>query len=320
MNRLLPIGLMLLLLSTIHSFSQGFTISGTKLLDANKNEFIIHGVSNPHIWIPQESFEALDRIAALNVNCVRIVWQTNGKAQQLETIIKRCIELKMIPMVELHDVTGDASGEKLLKTVEYYTQPEIKNILLTYERYLLINLANEWGNHQVTSEYWKTSYQKAVELLRNAGIKTTLVIDGPGWGQNIKPIIEKGNELLNADKEKNILFSVHMYGSWNNSKEIETELQKAHDVSIPLIVGEFGYNFKDGDNNLKCKVDHKTIINTCQELGYGYMPWSWSGNNEENAWLDLSDWKNLTWWGKEVFEGEKGIIRTAKRCSVFTEK
>lgn len=22
-------------------------------------------------------------------------------------------------------------------------------------------------------------------------------------------------------------------------------------------------------------------------LGYGYMPWSWTGNNQENKWLDL---------------------------------
>lgn len=50
------------------------------------------------------------------------------------------------------------------------------------------------------------------------------------------------------------------------------------------------------------------------------MPWSWTGNNKANKWLDLveaGDWKTLTWWGKQVISGKGGITETAKKASVF---
>jgi mannan endo-1,4-beta-mannosidase len=319
--RITLIGLLITLYCAATAFSSNhFTIDKSKVIDANGNEFIIKGMNNPHIWFKRKAYKALDEIAALNVNTIRIVWGINGKPKDLERIIERCIDLKMIPMVELHDATGSPSLEKLMLLVAYYTRADVKQVLLNYEKYLMINIANEWGNHEVSTEHWLNCYSKAVAALRDAGYKTTIVIDGPGWGQNIQPILEAGNQLLERDSEHNLLFSIHMYGSWNDSERIKTELTKAKELELPLIVGEFGYNFNDGKNNLGCKVDHKTILETCHELGYGFMPWSWTGNNKENAWLDLSDhknWKTLTWWGKEVFEGSHGITQTAKRASVF---
>lgn len=304
-------------------FSQVFTVSGTRLLDANGNEFIIRGTNNPHIWFPGRSYKALEEISETKVNCLRIVWQKKGKPSKLEKIIKRCIDLDIIPMIELHDATGNDRAEKLMELVNYYIQDEVKRIILENEKYILINIANEWGSHNMTGEYWSESYKKAIEILRSNGIKTTIVVDAPGWGQNIQPIIDYGNELLEYDPENNLLFDIHMYGSWNDSTMIKTKLKEAYQKNLPLVVGEFGYNYDSGNNNLSCAVNHRTIIRTCQELGYGYMPWSWTGNNKENAWLDLTsfkDWKTFTWWGKEVFEGEDGIIQTSEKSSVFVEE
>ena len=63
-------------------------------------------------------------------------------------------------------------------------------------------------------------------------------------------------------------------------------------------------------------------MKTCKQLGYGFMPWSWTGNNKENAWLDIvdhRDWKTPTQWGNEVIEGECGIRQTAVTANVFAE-
>jgi len=302
------------------NYAQTFTVSEGKLLDANGKEFIIRGVNHPHIWFFKESLHALDRLAELNVNCVRIIWESDGKAEDLKKVIDRCIKLEMIPMVELHDGTGNKTTHKLLELVNYYMRDDIKKIFLHYEKYLLLNIANEWGDHTMKGDYWKTSYIQAIDSLRSAGYKTTIVIDAPGWGQDIYPIYEYADELIGHDPEKNLLFSVHMYYSWNDAKKIETELQKVHDEKIPLIIGEFGYNYNKGENNLKCAVDHTAILRKCHELGTGYIPWSWTGNNEANEWLDLAeyeDWKTLTWWGKEIFESDNGITGTAKKASVF---
>jgi mannan endo-1,4-beta-mannosidase len=323
MNRLLFITLSVFIINMVNAdslLSQGFKISGTKLLDANGKEFIIRGVNNPHAWYVKQSYESLDKIAELKANCVRIVWQLYGRTSQLDSVIQRCIELEMIPMIELHDATGSPKAEKLLETVSYYAKPDVKEVLLKYDKYLLINLANEWGDYFVTAEYWKTSYMQAIDMLRKAGIKTTLVIDGPAWGQRIQPIIQYGKALLDYDPQKNLLFSVHVYYLWSQPVTIDTALQKVYDASLPLIIGEFGYNYNKGENNLKCTVDHKSLLHECQELGIGYIAWSWAGNDNLNSWLDLSDWKTLTWWGKEIFEKENGITSTSKKASVFLHK
>jgi mannan endo-1,4-beta-mannosidase len=321
-RKLLRVTAFTLLLCTTYQwiFAQYFSVDGRKLMDANGNEFIIRGMNNPHIWISGPSYRALDRISELNTNCIRIVWMTKGKSKELDKIIRKCLELKLIPMVELHDVTGGTTSEGVMQMVDYYLRPDIKEVLLAHEKYLLLNIANEWGDHFTTSEFWYDTYKQAVDSLRKAGYKTTVVIDGSGWGQKLQPILDFGSKLLEKDPLHNLLFSVHMYGSWNDAEKIKSELQAAYDHNLPLIVGEFGYNYNDGANNLKCKVDHRVILETCQQLKYGYIPWSWTGNNEENAWLDIADpkdWKTLTWWGREVYEDENGINATGRRCSLF---
>lgn len=311
-----------LMLSVSIQAKNHFTTKKDRLIDANGKTFVIKGINNPHAWFGERAYDALDHIADINSNCVRVVWQTRGKTDELERIIQRCIELEMIPMVELHDVTGNPTKERLIDMAEYYAREDVRKMLQKYEKYLLVNIANEWGDHSVTSEHWLDSYTDAVKMLREAGYKTTIVVDAPGWGQNINPFLEAGNDLVKNDPDHNILFSVHMYGSWNDPDKIRKDLRKAKDLKLPLIVGEFGYNCKDGDNNLGCKADHTVILSTCTELDYGYMPWSWTGNNAENAWLDLveiKDWKTLTWWGKEVIDSPMGIRATAKKASVFTK-
>jgi len=301
----------------------GFTTFGTQLMDATGQPFIIKGINNAHAWFGERAYQALDDIAATRANTLRIVWETRGQADQLERIIKRCIALKMIPMVELHDVTGNASGQELLDVARYYTRNDVKAVLMRYQRYLLINIANEWGDHHVTTEQWIQSYRDVINLMRETGFKTTLVIDAPGWGQNIQPVLEGGSNLIEYDPQHNILFSVHMYGSWNNAQDITEKLSAAKEKNLPLIVGEFGYNHNDGKNNLGCKADHLTIMKTCQRLGYGFMPWSWTGNNKDNAWLDMvdsRDWKTMTQWGREVIDGINGIRQTALPAKVFLEK
>ena len=300
--------------------AQTFTVSGTKLLDANGNEFVIRGINNPHIWHYEQSMKWLQQLADMNVNCIRIVWETKGKPAQLKKVVKKCVTLKMIPMVELHDATGDSTTEKLLDMAGYFARPAVKSVLLPYEKYLLINIANEWGDHNTSAEHWKESYEKAIAVLRDAGYKTTIVIDAPGWGQDIYAIQKYGKELLAADPEHNLLFDIHMYFSWNDAEKIDKELQKTYDMNIPLVVGEFGYDFDKGFNNLKCRVDHAAILRKCQELQIGYMPWMWSGNNKENAWLDMAEFRGkneLTWWGRQIIESENGIRKSAKKATVF---
>ncbi|MDQ8737063.1 cellulase family glycosylhydrolase [Paenibacillus sp. LHD-38] len=150
-------------------------------------------------------------------------------------------------------------------------------------------------------------------------IHNTIIVDGSGWGQNSSPIKAYGNALLTHDPDHNVMFSIHMYGSWNDSSQIGTELQAIKNLGLAVMVGEFGYNYNNGNNNLGSQVNAQEVMNQSQAKGIGYMAWSWTGNDSGNSWLDMttSDWQTLTAWGNLVINGTNGIWATSTKATVF---
>jgi mannan endo-1,4-beta-mannosidase len=296
-----------------------FYTQNGKLFDANGKEFVVKGVNNPHIWFKDMSYAALDEIAAYGANSVRIVWTSKGDPNELRKIIERVVELKMIAMPELHDATGKDGIEDLLAVTKYWVRDDVKAILNEFKPYVLLNIANEWMATS-DSRNWYDGYLQSIDIIRKGGLNHCLVVDAAGWGQNLEPVKAFADSLVKHDPYHNLLFSVHMYGSWNSTDKISRELSYCVQNKIPLMVGEFGYHYNNGENNLGCKADADFIMMTCNELGIGYMPWSWTGNNADNKWLDMVYFSNptkLTEWGRLVLKGKHGIKKTAKRCSLF---
>ena len=295
--------------------STGFFVADGKLYDRSGGEFVIRGVNNGHAWYDSYgrdyAYDALDAIAGYGFNAVRIVWETDQDPAQLRRIIARVVQLEMIPMVELHDVTGSSSSSRLLDMARYYASSQIKPILVDYEQYLLVNIANEWSGADFAG-----GYAAAIEHLRAAGINHTLVIDANGWGQNIASILADGRALLDADPEHNLLFDVHMYESYDDPAYIVSRLEEVVNAGLPLVVGEFGFQH----GNPIESIDVATIMAECERHGIGYMAWSWKGNSAAVEYLDMSrDWggSELTDWGRDVIFSANGVMQTARKARVF---
>ncbi|MEH0153274.1 cellulase family glycosylhydrolase [Limibacter armeniacum] len=312
--------------------SSGFFVKNGRLYDMNGHDFVMRGINNPHYWFDSygryEAYKALPHIAAKGTNTVRLVWeaewddnqweaniaQGDTEANMLRKIIQETINRGMIPMVELHDATGETSKESLVSMAAYWAREDISQVLKEYEGLLLVNIANEWSGFDQT---YKSAYLEAIAMMRNAGLNHTIVIDGSSWGQDLNLILEYGQTFLDSDPQHNLLFSVHMYESWKSPDKVSSMLRQAVDAQLPLIVGEFG--FQHGDP--PAAVAWETILEVCEELQLGYLAWSWKGNGDPVSYLDLAvDWEGsqLTEWGKMIFESEKGISNTAKPASVFT--
>jgi hypothetical protein len=292
-----------------------FHTAGGRLYDARGDEFVIRGVSNPHIWYDvygrDSAYRALGAIAGYRANTVRIVWETKGRAEDLARTIERAVAYHMVPMPELHDATGKQSTSSLLALVDYWTRDDVKRVLLAHERHLLINIANEWSG----GDYYN-AYREAIVRMRAAGLRHTLVIDANGWGQNIKSIFDNADALLRADPERNLLFSVHMYESWTSATQVKQHLQEAVDAGIALIVGEFGFQH----GNPIRTIPHTTIMAECERLGLGYIAWSWHGNAGYVSYLDLAyDWAgdSLSGWGHDLINGPHGLRATSRRADIF---
>jgi hypothetical protein len=301
--------------------SRGFFVTRGRLYDKFGNDFIIRGVNNPHVWFDigdqYLAYGALDNIAARGVNTIRIVWETTGTAALLRRVIRRVVELRMIPMVELHDVTGNADNARLLAMAAYFATPAVKQVLLDYEDFLLVNIANEWNGTD-----YLNGYQAAIAELRRNGINHTLVIDANGFGQNAASILTDGTTLTTRDPQHNLLFSVHMYDAYSAARgggppRITQTLEQAAAASLPLIVGEFGWQ----GGIPPVPIDAAFIMSECQRLRLGYLAWSWKGNDPSLAYLDMTvDWEGvqLNPWGNTIFQGAAGITMSATRATIYT--
>ena len=291
----------------------GFYTQGSKLYDAYGNAFVMRGVNNAHIFFDTSArylaWQALDNIATYNTNTIRVVWNTTGTASLLSEVLYRIVALKMVPIVELHDVTGNQDSARLLDMAKYYTKPDVKQVLIDFREYLLINFANEWSGQG----NYAAAYQAAITELRMNGITHTLVIDGSGFGQDSASIFSNATALTTADTQHNLLFSVHMYGRYPSAASVDSVLDQANSSQVPLIVGEFGPQF-EGMN-----VAWQEVMSKCQALGMGYIAWSWMGNDAVNAPLNMAqNWEGpLTGWGRDVLTGSNGIQPTGRKASIF---
>jgi len=298
--------------------STGFFVLDGRLYDRYGYDFVMRGINYPHFWFLGEYGTALADIAATGANTVRLVWETQtyqGQSQAdalaaLRAGIEETIALEMVPMVELHDVTGNTENARLLDMAEYYAQDAVRTILLDYEDYLLVNIANEWSGND-----WVGGYQAAIRTLRDAGINHTLVIDSNGYGQNYRTILDGGQELLDFDPQHNLLFSVHMYQSFERGTDVTAALQGAAQAQLPIIVGEFGFQH----GTPVTQVAWETILSESERLQTGYLAWSWTGNSDDVGYLDMvTDFGGgFTAWGLDVVDGTNGIRATADVSLVF---
>lgn len=290
-----------------------FFVHGRYLYDPSGNKVILRGVNKMSVYEKIEDSEgaiSFPEIRKTGANSVRIVWKTTPDTPAtravLDALITNAKNNKLIPMIELHDATGDWSGLKGL--VDYWVQPAIVSIIQKHQRYLLVNIGNEVGKDTVTDNDFiagyvsptQVGYKYAIQTMRAAGIHTPLVIDAPDWGKKLKTLNNTAATLLGADPDNNLIFSVHLYwpmhegavgpdfiGETNFIKAdanfIKTRLQEAVDRSYPLIVGEFsqwgapnqGPNICTGGG----EIDYQAILAECDKHGIGWYAWEWGPGN-----------------------------------------
>ncbi|USY22811.1 cellulase family glycosylhydrolase [Nocardiopsis exhalans] len=299
----------------------GFRVSEGRLVDAAGNDFVIRGVSHPHSWYTQETGAFAD-IKSLGANTVRVVlssgdrWYENGPSD-VANVVSLCKANRLICMLEVHDTTGygeDPEAGTLDQAVDYWLR--IQDVIEGEEDHVLVNIGNEpYGNDAVTNQGWADDTSDAIQRLRAAGFDHTLVVDAPNWGQDWQGIMREGaQDVFDSDPHANTVFSIHMYGVYEQESVIVDYLEYFTERGLPLIVGEFGFDHSDGTP------DEDAIMHHTERLGLGYIGWSWSGNSAGVAYLDMVenfDVDSLTPWGERIFHGPDGIADTSVEAPVY---
>ncbi|GHC82602.1 hypothetical protein GCM10007079_23640 [Nocardiopsis terrae] len=299
----------------------GFRVSEGRLVDAAGNDFVVRGVSHPHSWYTQETDSFAD-IKSLGANTVRVVlssgdrWEENGPSD-VANVVSLCKANRLICMLEVHDTTGygeESEAATLDQAVDYWLRTQ--SVLEGEEDHVLVNIGNEpYGNDAAANQNWADDTSEAVQRLRSAGFDHTLVVDAPNWGQDWAHTMREGAQgVFDSDPHANTVFSIHMYGVYEQESVVVDYLEHFTDSGLPLLVGEFGFDHSDGNP------DEDAIMHHTERLGLGYIGWSWSGNSEGVDYLDMVedfDVDSLTPWGERIFHGPDGIAETSVEAPVY---
>ncbi len=303
----------------------GFYVDGRFLYDRCGERVVLRGVNEMVVWSGgKDGVPEFEEIAKTKANAVRIVWTiADGSAAELDTAITNALAQKLIPMIELHDATGEFG--MLGALVEHWTTPAMVAVIKKHEQNLLVNIGNEVGNNAVSNATFESGYKDAITRMRAAGIRTPLVIDGTSWGQNIDQLQAVGPALISHDPDHNLLLSVHVWWPDATTQKITTELNESVSANLPLIIGEFADHAVAGC--AQNPTDYKTLLALSQTHSIGWLAWSWGGvkNNDcsdDGPFNMTSDgtYAGLEGWGKEVATSDANSIeKTSVRPASITD-
>jgi mannan endo-1,4-beta-mannosidase len=328
-----------------------FTLNG-KLYDANGVEFRIKGVNTCHYdenWASCTSNCGIPNSHA-NVNRMGTpLWSSITEAT-LNHLMDLMISDHIVPLpgvwytdgsygdtgnVTCKDAAG--AGSAFETAVEQWIARAA--LFKPYERYMLLNIANEWGPSD--SAAWRDAYIDAVGRLRTAGYLCTLVIDAGGCGQDVSDIATYAPAVYAADPQQNIVFSEHIYGQWATAAtgeeswqtDLATGFQAMKATGLPILIGELGPGRDVGPS--PTMMTPGTVIQAADAQGFGWLAWAWDdayGSNDFNlsnsgafsltggaptngAYPNNTD---LTAYGNEVVLNPTfGLFATAQPATIF---
>jgi mannan endo-1,4-beta-mannosidase len=294
----------------------GLHVSGTDIVEANGNKFVMRGINHEHTWFANQTGSFAD-IKATGANTVRVVlsggrWTANS-ASDVANVISLCKANKLICVLEDHDTTGygeDSAAYTLDQAVNYWIG--LKSVLVGQEDYVVINIGNEpIGN--TNPGQWTAATTAAIQKMRSNGFQHLLMVDAPNWGQDWQfTMRDNAQTVLDADSQHNTVLSIHMYSVFNTASSITSYLDTFSAKGWPLVIGEFGWQFDS------TQVDDQTLMSEAVKRGIGYIGWSWAGNNDPI--LDMTnnfDATQLTTWGQRIVNGANGIRANSKQATIF---
>ena len=313
----------------------GFYVVGSNIYDANGNQFVIRGIDQTEAWgNTTDNFAALSQFPKTQANAVRVNFIPAlgfSSPSQREQVVQQLISEGIVPIVEDHAASLASTLAPLNAVVSRWLDPANVAWLKQDEKYVILDIANEWGPADYT---WAEGYESAIASLRAAGINCLLMIDAPAGGQNIDSVLTWGQQILNSDPQHNVVFSIHMYNTWTTEQnanivgtgngfqpyDMATELQKVAAADLPLVVGEFS-----SDSSSFVAYSTQQALQIFQSLDLGWIAWSWNADPGDTA-LDLvtlpgyqynSDADLRPFGNLIINDPTYGLKATSRRASIF---
>jgi mannan endo-1,4-beta-mannosidase len=288
------------------------------VLSASSKSFVMRGINLQYGDDPSSRLAMIDEIADTGANTIRLELRSSTTADQLRSALDEIVARGLVAVVMYweSDVTcqSDTKGFEVAMTRWTDTWKAVLGDA-KYKANLVLNIANEWGDANAKDAYLNT-YRDAIARLRAAGYQFPLMIDAASCGQQYSVFANGGaTALAQADPYRNVIFSTHAYWSYQTSAAIDAAIAAVQGQGQAFVWGEFGQAaFQASTGNA---TDHRYLIKHAEDIGIGYLAWSWYGNGGDAQVLDMRQagvTPLLTAYGEEVVNGGssfKGIRATS---------
>ena len=297
--------------------------SGRYLLGPCNDTLLLKGIDYaPYNWGYNNNSIEVAQIAMTGANAVRMVWywnnpdpNTNGVYDNfvlLDSAISKCIQHKMIAIVEIHDYTCSTDTTGLFNLKTWWIQANVMNILQKYKESVIVNYANEAlffdfaSNPALALATYKRTYQNIITALRNiTGFNFPVMIDAPDCGTNTDAFITSNvaNSLIQSDPQHNLIFSAHTY--WygfanNDSAQMAAKINAVLAQNIPLVLGEVA-DLQDDANPCQYVLNYKPLLNFCQLKKVSWLAWCWDNDNCQARQISSNgNFASLTTYGYDI--------------------
>ena len=167
--------------------------------------------------------------------------------------------------------------------------------------------------------HYLAKYQQVIGDIRDAGIDNTLVVDPFSYGQDYTLIVDYGQDIYDADPQKNVVFSPHIYCEYGQSADTVGKLfDDLEATGLPYMIGEFSHAFDNAD--ICTDLDEGAVLTNADELSIGHFGWAWgpwSEGLETTTTWEASSRDQLTSWGETLIYGPNGVRKSSEKATIF---
>ena len=345
--------------SALSAFAQQQTLKvvGKNLTSVSGETIVLRGINYPIIDDGSISLtnatqfqHKIDEAAKTGANAIRIPWYTNGSHWRdipgepsngtpgtvmgyvnnghLSDLIGYCRTKGMIPILEIHNVTCSDDWNAFNNVVmPWWKSQVILNLIETHKEYLVINLANEFGNARWTGNtangmtIFRNNYNAAVAQMRTLNVRVPIMIDAPDCGQSSSELLAVAESMNNADPEHNLIFSSHAYwiGYAQTQALVQTKLNEAQNTNVCYILGEVA-STQDGETPADCGLYslsdlYPIILNEACSRNIGWLGWTYTLDCSSGRQMTTNgEFNTLTAYGSDLVNNSVYGLKSTGGC------
>lgn len=288
------------------------SVEGTKIVDKNKQEFQLKGVSTHSIaiysqYINEETFKEMRD--NWNINVIRIAMYSNpndGYTKELHSKVKEAVnyatDLGLYVIIDWHILQDNNPNTYKNEAISFFEEManEFKN-----NKNVLYEICNEPNGDVTWDKDIKPYAEEVISKIRAIDTNAIIIVGTPKWSQDVD--IVANNPITDYE---NIMYTLHFYAA-THKDELRKKLKIAHEKGLPIFVTEFGISDASGNGTISQEEGDKWI-ELLNSYNISWVCWNLSNKNETSAILNSNCNKTTGFQESDFSQQGKWLLKKIK--------